>query len=81
MLAPMNTIGMPPKRVELPAFYRLDLRIERRFVFDRFILTPYLDVANATFNNELVQYVATIDGSKPSYLRVVLPTLGLIGAF
>ncbi|HEY8927342.1 MAG TPA: PEGA domain-containing protein [Polyangia bacterium] len=81
MLAPMNTIGMPPKRVELPAFYRLDLRIERRFVFDRFILTPYLDVANVTFNSELVQYVATNDGSKPSYLRVVLPTLGLIGAF
>ena len=81
MLAPMNTIGMPPKRVELPDFYRLDLRIERKFVFDRFILTPYLDVANVTFKSELVQYVATSDGSKPSYLRLVLPTLGLIGAF
>ena len=69
------------KRVELPAFYRLDLRIERKFVFDRFILTPYLDVANVTFNRELVQYVSTLDGSKPSYLRLVLPTLGLSGAF
>ena len=81
MLEPMNSIGMPPKRVELPAFYRLDLRVERKFVFDRFILTPYLDVANVTFNRELVQYVATTDGSKPSYLRLVLPTLGLVGAF
>jgi len=81
MLETTGMLGMAPKRVELPAFYRLDLRVERKFVFDRFILTPYLDVANVTFNRELVQYVATTEGSKPSYLRLVLPTLGLSGAF
>lgn len=71
----------PVARVELPNYYQLDLRIERRFVFDRFILTAYFDFANATVNNELVQYVQTSRGPQPSQLRIALPTLGLQGQF
>jgi len=71
----------PATRIQLPNYYQLDLRIERRFVFDRFILTAYFDFANATVNNELVQYVQTSRGPAPSQLRIALPTLGLQGQF
>ena len=72
---------VPPTRIELPDYYQIDLRIERRFVFDRFILNAYFDFANATVNNELVQYVQTSRGPQPSQLRIALPTLGLQGQF
>ena len=72
---------VPPTRIELPAYYQLDLRIERRFVFDRFVLSAYFDFANATVNTELVQYVQTSRGPEPSQLRIALPTLGLQGQF
>jgi len=71
----------PAARIQLPDYYQLDLRIERRFVFDRFILTAYFDFANATVNSELVQYVQTSRGPAPSQLRIALPTLGLQGQF
>jgi len=74
---------LPPlaNRTQLPAYYQLDLRIERRFVFDRFLLNAYFDFANATINSELVQYVQTSQGPQPSRLRIALPTLGLQGQF
>jgi hypothetical protein len=76
-------VAMPPTttRSQVPGYYQIDLRAERSFVFDRFILGVFVDVANATFNRELVQYVATTAGPVPSYLRLVLPTLGVRGAF
>ncbi|HEY4183926.1 MAG TPA: hypothetical protein VGP07_02610 [Polyangia bacterium] len=73
---------LPPRgRTQLPDYYQIDLRVERRFVFDRFIFDLYFDFANATINSELVQYVATSDGVQPSKLRVALPTLGIHGEF
>jgi hypothetical protein len=76
-------LAVPPatKRIEAPAYYQIDLRAERAFVFDRFIVKLFLDVANVTYNRELIQYVSTVDGTTPAYLRLVLPTLGINGAF
>ena len=73
----------PPRvgRVELPDYYQIDLRAERRFVFDRFIMDLFADFANATVNTQLVEYVATSRGPRPSQLRVALPTIGVHGEF
>ena len=71
---------------QLPYYYQIDVRAERRFLFDRFILDVFVDVANATFNPELIQYVTArdssgMDVSYPSYLRLILPTIGVHGEF
>ena len=68
-------------RIELPDYTQIDLRAERRFVFDRFIVDLFADFANATINTQVVEYVATSQGPKPSTLRVALPTVGIHGEF
>jgi TonB dependent receptor len=65
--------------VRLPTFYQLDLRAERRFLFDAFTLDVYLEFVNATLTREVYQ----IDQDRMTgalserSLRVVLPSLGL----
>lgn len=66
---------------QLPTYYQVDLRAERRFLFDRFILDVFVDVANATFNRQLIQYTPTTAGPQPAYLRLILPTIGVHGEF
>ncbi len=39
----------------LPAFFQLDVRIERTFTWDKWRLSAYLDVGNATFSREVIQ--------------------------
>jgi hypothetical protein len=67
--------------VRLPAFYQLDLRVERRFLFDSFTLDVYAEVVNTTMSRMvygLNQDPAT--GAVNQYsLRLFLPSLGLRG--
>jgi hypothetical protein len=64
--------------VQLPNNYRLDLRAERRFYFDRLVMDLYIDIANATFQKEIVQYVYVGNGeSVPQHIFIVLPTIGV----
>jgi hypothetical protein len=72
----------------LPAFYQLDLRGDRRFVFDRFVLDVFADFANATLTREVVQLVAVRDpatgqvsGVQQGTFRIILPTIGVHGEF
>ena len=46
---------------QLPAFYQLDLRFERHFVFDKFMMSLYADFANATLTRQVVQVVYAYD--------------------
>ena len=72
----------------LPPFYQLDLRADKRMVFDRFTLTAYVELGNVTLTNEVTAYSTTFhadgtpiyDGSvQPLGYRIVLPSLGLRG--
>jgi hypothetical protein len=72
----------------LPPFYQLDLRADKRMVFDRFTLTAYLDLGNVTLTREVTALSSTFhsdgtpiyDGSiQPLGYRIVLPSLGLRG--
>ncbi len=72
----------------LPAFYQLDLRADKRMVFDRFTLTAYLELGNVTLTREVTALSSTFrsdgspiyDGSvQPIGYRIILPSLGLRG--
>jgi hypothetical protein len=68
---------------ELPAFYQLDLRADRRFVFDRFTLDFYVDLGNATLTREVVQLDSIVDPAtgrlivQEESFQLVLPTIGV----
>ena len=68
-------------RVE--AFHQLDVRIDKDFVFDYWILTAYLDVQNVYFhaNAEMSQY--NYDYTERTTIRglPILPSIGMRGAF
>ena len=67
--------------VRLPTFYQLDLRAERRILFDAFTLDVYVELVNAT-DNRMV-YGLNQDPSTGAInqysLRVFLPSLGVRG--
>jgi len=67
--------------VRLPAFYQVDVRVERRILFNSFTLGIYAEVVNATANRMV--YRLTRDpatGAMEEYgLRVFLPSIGVRG--
>ena len=74
--------------VRLPAFYQLDLRLERRILFDVFALDLYVEVVNATATREVFQLQGQSTIAQPSGVvasgrsyRIVLPSLGVHGEF
>jgi TonB family protein len=72
-----------PNSGRAPAFFQADARIDRRFVYDKWSLTAYLDVQNVTnrgnvearFANSNCKGYATLTGLP------IFPTLGLRGEF
>ena len=75
-------IGSGGSYQNLPAFYTLDLRVERRIIFDRFVMSVYADFANVTLTREVVQVVRNYDASGQPYaeersFRLILPTIGV----
>lgn len=65
------------------SFKQIDIRIDRRFIFDTWILTAYLDVQNVlnASNSQNVSY--SYDYSQKKKIRglPILPTVGLKGEF
>jgi hypothetical protein len=71
--------GQAESFVRLPAFYQLDLRAERRFLFNAFTLDLYAEVVNATYTREVygLHQDPTTGALSQQDLRVVLPSLGI----
>ena len=66
--------------VRLPPFYQLDLRAERRILFDAFTLNVYFELVNATRSREVYQLDQQPTGElSERSLRIVLPSLGIRG--
>ncbi len=66
--------------VRLPTFYQLDVRAERRILFDAFSLHVYLELVNATLSREVYQLDQQPTGElSQRSLRIVLPSLGVRG--
>jgi hypothetical protein len=62
----------------LPPFFQLDLRLDRQFVFDRFLLSAYVELVNTTLSREVFDMRVQEDGTLTdrSY-RIVLPSIGV----
>jgi len=67
----------------LPAFHQLDLRVDKKFVFDSWLLNLYLDVQNVYNhgNPEGIQY--NFDATAHQYQTglPIIPSLGVRGEF
>ena len=67
--------------VRLPTFYQLDLRAERKYLFDAFTLHLYAEIVNASMRRTVIsleQNPLTNEVSENSY-RIVLPSIGIRG--
>jgi TonB family protein len=67
----------------LPAFVQLDLRVDKRFTFDKWRFAVYLDLQNATDskNPEALSYNYNYTISHPVSGLPILPVLGVRGEF
>lgn len=67
----------------VPAFYQADLRFDKKWIFDKWILSLYLDIQNVTNRKNVEGQIYSYDYSKTEYLTglPILPLLGLKGEF
>jgi hypothetical protein len=66
----------------LPSFYQVDLRVDHRFVFDRFLLNFYVELVNASLSRQVYAVNQSFDGRLEELsFRLVLPSIGVRGEF
>jgi hypothetical protein len=67
----------------VPAFHQLDVRIDKRWVFENWMLNAYLDVQNVYNRANVDSYDYTYDYSKAQAQQglPIVPILGLRGEF
>jgi hypothetical protein len=70
-------------RIRLPLFHQLDVRIDKTWTFDAWMLDLYLDVLNTYDHRAIEGSVYSYDFSQHAYFEglPVVPTLGLKGSF
>ncbi len=70
-----------PFSQRLPDFFQLDVRIDKRFVFQRWMLAVYLDVQNVTNRYNVEAVINNYDYTQSHYLYSlpILPSLGIRG--
>jgi hypothetical protein len=71
----------PLEMMRLPPFYQLDLRLDRRFVFERWSMDAYIELVNATLTRQVVDLQATRGGIEEESFRIVLPSVGVRAEF
>jgi hypothetical protein len=77
--------GVPGKQLSerAPAYFQIDLRVDKRWVFDQWMLTAYLDLQNVT-NRQNVEFVIyNYDFTQRGMLSglPILPSFGVKGEF
>jgi hypothetical protein len=64
--------------INLPGFPQLDLRADKRFIFDSFVLDAYLELVNSTLSREVFDVKRESTGTiTENYYRLVLPSAGI----
>lgn len=76
-------LGTTPQSSRLPAFHQLDLRVDRKFVFDTFSFTAYLDLLNVYNQENAEGFIADYRSreQEPIPSLPILPVVGLSGEF
>lgn len=69
------------KRIE--AFHQLDLRVDKSWVFDLWILSVYLDIQNVYYHANPETVTWNYDNTESAYIRglPILPSIGIKGQF
>jgi hypothetical protein len=67
----------PPDYIRLPTFYQLDLRGERRFVFDKYTLDVYIETVNTTLSRNVFDVKREYGRVEEKAFRIVLPSVGV----
>ena len=71
-----------PLSGRLPSFWRIDMRIQKRELFETWHLDFYIDVLNLTFNKETIGYEYDANGERKAIkVPIFIPMLGLRGQF
>jgi hypothetical protein len=67
----------------LPPFFQLDLRRDRRVLYNRFTLDVYAELVNATLSQQVFGLTQTTADGPPTEnsFRIVLPSIGLHAEF
>lgn len=81
----LDALSENRNNARLPAFFQLDLRVERNWRFPNWQLDLFLDVTNATYSREIFQCTANesnlIDGATPraklAFAAMVDPSKGV----
>jgi hypothetical protein len=65
------------------AFYQLDIRVDKKWIYDRFILTAYLDIQNITNHKNVENVSYAYDYSERTDVSglPIIPSFGLKGEF
>lgn len=73
----------PIYSTRLNDFIQLDLRVDRKFVFDKWLLFAYLDIQNATNhkNEQQINYSYDYSQTQATTGLPILPTFGFRGEF
>ena len=72
---------------QIPAFYQINARVARRFLFDRFVMDLYADFENVTLNPEVLQLQSEVNPATgqttvlQQSVKLILPTIGLHAQF
>jgi hypothetical protein len=77
-----SVVGQPYS-TRLPDFFALDLRIDKRFAFKKWILALYLDIQNLTNYKNVEGYQYSYDYTRRSPVTglPILPSIGLRASF
>jgi hypothetical protein len=67
----------PPDYIRLPTFYQLDLRGERRFVFDKYTLDVYIETVNTTLSRNVFDVKREYGRVEEKAFRIILPSVGV----
>ena len=67
----------------LPSFHQLDVRVDRNWVFDLWVLTAYLEIQNAYNRSNPEGYTYNYDYTEKKLLSglPIIPSFGLRGEF
>ena len=72
-----------PNAARFPSYWRVDVRIQKREVFDTWFFDFYIDFFNAAFRFETIDYTVnfTTGAEEPETLPLFVPMIGVRGEF
>jgi hypothetical protein len=67
----------------MPLFHQLDLRVDKKFIFDKWILSGYIDIQNVYNHRSVEGVIYNYDYTQREWLQglPIIPSFGLRAEF